>query len=53
MSDKYLPADKNGTKFQQAQYWLEKAVTLEAAGNTKQAEMAFGLALKNEQEATA
>ena len=53
MTNPYLPADKSGTKFQQAQYWLEKAVHFQNEGHPSQAEMAFKMALKCEGEAHA
>ena len=45
-----MQANKDGTWQEQAQYWLEKAVSLEASGNASQAEMAFKMALKREAE---
>lgn len=54
MTDKYLPANKSGTLWQQAQYWLEKAIAFEANGKIgSECEMAFKMALKNEAEASA
>jgi hypothetical protein len=50
MTDPYQPADKDGTKLQQAQYWLEAAVRHETAGNASQAAMSFKMALKREGE---
>lgn len=46
----YLPADKAGTKLQQAQHWLESAVKHETDGNASQSAMAFKMALKREAE---
>jgi hypothetical protein len=50
MADPYQPADKTGTKLQQAQYWLETAVKHETDGNASQAQMSFKMALKREGE---
>jgi hypothetical protein len=58
MSDNpYFPPNKEGTKLQAAQYWLERAVAFEdsrdASGNPdkqKMADMAFNMALKCERE---
>ncbi len=46
----YLPANKDGTLLQQAQFWLEKAVGFETTGNMSQRDMAFKMALRKEQE---
>jgi hypothetical protein len=46
----YEPANKEGTLLQQAQYWLEKAASFELRKETKQAEMAFNMAMKKERE---
>ena len=56
MADKYFPATKEGTGWQRAQYWLEKAVQLEADESlseeqrSNRARMAFSMALKAEED---
>jgi len=50
MADPYIPAQKEGTLLQQAQYWLEKAVHFEQGGNLAQMEMAFKMSGKKEAE---